>query len=103
MDESQMGGLIAENDTVFADKLAHNLQKLGYCIAITVSTTEATLKLINETRSALVLINIKLSGNVDAIQASEEIRHRSDIPIVFMTDDNEQRWKSALEGAGHGV
>jgi hypothetical protein len=29
MDESQMGGQIADNDTVFADKLAHDLQKLG--------------------------------------------------------------------------
>ncbi len=77
--------LIAEDEAIVAEDLALSLRDLGYQIVGTVSTAELAVQLAEESKPDLILMDIRLRGEVDGIQASEQIRSRLDIPVIFLT------------------
>ncbi len=81
--------LVVEDEMIVAKALALSLQHLGYHIVGEVSTGEEAIQLAEESKPDLVLMDIKLGGQIDGIQASEEIRVRFDIPIIFLTAHSE--------------
>jgi len=51
---------------------------------------DEALKLAGTTRPDLVLMDIRLKGEMDGIAAAEEIRRRRFIPIVYLTAFSEE-------------
>ncbi len=82
--------LIAEDEMIVAEDLAMTLQDLGYQVAGMASTGEQAIQLAQESKPALVLMDIKLAGDIDGIEASEQIRARFDIPVIFVTAYDEK-------------
>jgi len=83
--------MIVEDEVVVAMELAETLKSLGYSISATVSKGEDAITMAEYAPPDLVLMDIKLSGKVDGIEAASRIRERHDIPVIFMTayaDDN---------------
>ena len=58
---------------------------LGYSIAARAAAGREAVQRCEATRPDLVLMDILLPGDMDGIQAAEEIRRRFDIPVVFIT------------------
>ena len=81
--------LVVEDEAIFAKDLSLTLQDLGYEVIGTVRTGELALQLTEESKPDLILMDIKLAGEIDGIQASVEIRARFDIPIIFITAHGE--------------
>jgi PAS domain S-box-containing protein len=81
--------LIVEDEVIVAEDLALTLQGLGYHMVGKVSTGEEAIQRTEELKPDLVLMDIRLAGKIDGIQAAEEIRVRSDIPIIFITAHRE--------------
>ncbi len=77
--------LIAEDEAIVAEDLALTLQDLGYQVVGTASTGLLAIQLAEESKPDLVSMDIKLRGEIDGIQASEQIRARFDIPVIFLT------------------
>ncbi len=77
--------LIVEDEIIVAEHIALSLQDLGYHIVGKVSSGEEAIQLTEELKPDLVLMDIMLAGEIDGIQAAEEVRVRSDIPIIFVT------------------
>jgi CheY-like chemotaxis protein len=77
--------LVVEDNGIVALDLKSRLQALGYAVPATVSSGEEAIQKAAETRPDLVLMDIRLKGDKDGIQAAEEIRARFDIPIVYIT------------------
>ncbi|HKI50266.1 MAG TPA: DNA-binding response regulator [Desulfobacteria bacterium] len=77
--------LIADNELALAAKLESFLLEKGYdVVGIAVSGCQA----VNMTLSLnpdLVLMEIKLTGDLQGIAAAQKIRAARDIPIVFLT------------------
>ena len=77
--------LIADNELAIAAKLESFLLEKGYdMVGIAVSGRQA----VNMTLSLnpdLVLMEIKLNGDLQGIAAAQKIRAARDIPIVFLT------------------
>jgi len=77
--------LIVEDEAIVAKSIENRLMRLGYTVpAIAFSGTEAIQK-VAETRPDLVLMDIKLQGEMDGVQAAKEIRDRFDVPVVYLT------------------
>jgi len=78
--------LIVEDERIVARDLQNMLEQLGYA-AVTASTGEQAIKKAATSRPDIVLMNVRLKGPMDGIQAAEEIRSRFDIPVIYLTAD----------------
>lgn len=77
--------LIAEDEVIVAIDLQSRLEALGYTVVDTVISGEQAREKALKLHPDLVLMDIRLSGDMDGIEAAETIRAQFDIPIVFVT------------------
>jgi PAS domain S-box-containing protein len=77
--------LIVEDEAIVAADLAGKLTRLGYGIVGTAETGEEAVALACSLAPGLVLMDIRLKGAVDGIEAAEMIRRRTDVPVVYLT------------------
>ncbi|MCG6167565.1 response regulator [Leptospira sp. FAT2] len=77
--------LIVDDEWLIAFNLQVSLQKLGYLIAGTARTADEALELAERTKPDLILMDIRIEGELDGIQAAERIQKRMDVPVIFMT------------------
>jgi PAS domain S-box-containing protein len=83
--------LIVEDDGIIAARLQSILTGLGYTVAAVVASGEEAIERAAETRPGLVLMDVRLAGAMDGIEAGGQIRARWNIPVVYLTahmDDN---------------
>ena len=71
--------LIVEDEAIVAADLAGKLQRLGYEVAETAAQGEEAVALAGRLRPQLVLMDIRLQGPMDGIEAAEAIRCRHDV------------------------
>ena len=77
--------LVVEDERLVANALARNLEALGYQVVSNVASGEEALAKADETRPDLVLMDIRLEGDMDGIEAAGLITSRFDIPVIFVT------------------
>jgi len=77
--------LIVEDETVVAMDIAADLRRLGYEIAAMVGSGEAAIESAQALQPDLVLMDIRLKGAMDGIEAATVIHQRHGIPVVFLT------------------
>lgn len=77
--------LIVEDEQIVALNVRNRLEEVGYTIAGMVDSGEAALEVASRTLPDLVLMDIRLSGKVDGIEAAEQIRTQLKIPVVYLT------------------
>jgi len=77
--------LIVEDEALIAASLVHALSSLGYTVPEPVATGEDAIRAVKTRKPDLVLMDIKLAGAMDGIEAAEKIRAIADIPIVYLT------------------
>lgn len=77
--------IIVEDETIIAMELESSLQNLGYQVTSIVGTAEKALKKAEEDQPDLILMDIRIKGEMDGIDAAEVIRNRFGIPIIFCT------------------
>ncbi len=95
--------LIVEDDFIVAKVIEKSLRELDYRICGMVSTGEEAVKLAEQERPDLVLMDINLQGDMDGIVAAEQIHSRQNIPVVFLTAFSDQKtFSRALETAPYG-
>ena len=76
---------LVEDEPIIAAGIARKLEQLGYLVAGRSSSGESAVRVIDSNPPDLVLMDIKLEGRMDGVEAAGEIRKRHDIPIVFLT------------------
>ena len=77
--------LIVEDDGIIAAQLQDTLTGLGYTVLGPVESGEAALAAVKAQPPELVLMDIKLAGALNGIQAYRSIREFTFVPVVFMT------------------
>ena len=98
--------MIVEDEFVVACDLCDTLEALGYSVVAVVGTGEEAVTTAASVRPTAILMDIRLAGNMDGIQAAARIRSEHDIPIVFLSahsnEDTLQR-ATATEPFGYLV
>jgi PAS domain S-box-containing protein len=77
--------LIVEDEGIVAFDIQSRLERLGYSVVGNISSGEEAIATVVETSPDLVLMDIKLEGNIDGIEAAAQIRDHFQIPIVYLT------------------
>jgi light-regulated signal transduction histidine kinase (bacteriophytochrome) len=81
---------VVEDERIVALDLAATLNNLGYTVASSVSSGEAAIEQAVTLRPNLVLMDIRLAGEIDGIQAAEAIRKQVDLPIIYLTAHSDE-------------
>ena len=77
--------LIVEDEAIIAMEIESQLQGLGYEVISIVDTGEKAIKKAGEDNPDLILMDIRIKGEMDGIQTAAIIREQFDIPVVFST------------------
>ena len=82
--------LIVEDEPLLADDIEAILQDDGYDVVGIASEGEKGLKMIEELKPDLVLLDISLDGDLDGIMVAERINQEFSVPFVFLTSHTDK-------------
>jgi two-component system cell cycle sensor histidine kinase/response regulator CckA len=85
MDKKPSRILIVEDEQIVAKHIENHLKKGGYDPVGVAALGEDAVRLAAELQPDLILMDIRLAGDMDGIQAAEKIRARFNIPIIYLT------------------
>ncbi|MDZ7344982.1 MAG: response regulator, partial [candidate division KSB1 bacterium] len=89
--------LVVEDESIVAKHIQTSLERLGYVVPVVASSGEDAIENAALVQPDLVLMDVKLKGMMDGIEAAEKILHQLDVPIVYLTayadDDTLKRAK----------
>ena len=77
--------MVVEDDIISAEALRENLAGLGYTVLGLVDSGEDAIKIAMKYSPNLVLMDIKLSGPMDGIEAAAAIHKHLDVPVIYLT------------------
>ena len=75
--------LIVEDEPSRAIALQETLESLGYIVLDIVDSAIAAIETAAARRPNLVLMDIELRGEIDGIQAAEQIWNQPPIPVIY--------------------
>lgn len=90
--------LIVEDETLIAEELKERLERYGFCVIGAVDTGDEGIQIAISEVPDLVLMDIRLKGEKDGVQAATEIRRQVDVPVVYLTAYSD---RITLERAKH--
>jgi PAS domain S-box-containing protein len=82
--------LIVEDGLIIAEDLRRRCEALGYTVTGIAATGEDAVFIADRTRPDLVLMDIRLRGTMDGIEAARQIRTTLSIPIVYATSSSDE-------------
>ena len=81
--------LVVEDEPIVAMCLEMGLKQAGYQICQMVTSGEDAIRSAAQDAPDLILMDIRLAGDLDGIEAAQEIRATANIPLIFMTGYSE--------------
>ena len=102
MDKARI--LVVEDEQIVARDLESGLTRMGYEVSGVASTGEDAVRQAAEAQPDLVLMDITLRGEMDGVEAAEQLRSRIDVPVVYVTayaDDTTLQRAKETEPAGY--
>jgi PAS domain S-box-containing protein len=82
--------LIVEDEGLVAEDIVQSLRDIGYETGEALDTGEEAVKLAASIAPDLILMDIRLRGRMDGVEAAKQIRAVLDIPIVFLSAYSDQ-------------
>ncbi len=89
--------LLVEDEAIVASFLSMELKLEDYEVCGYVATGKEAIQKAHEDRPDLILMDIKLRGEMDGITAMEVIREQQNIPVIFMTGYSELDYTERVE------
>ncbi|QEL20455.1 response regulator [Limnoglobus roseus] len=77
--------LIVEDEALIAEDLREQLEQLGHTVVGVVDTADEAIAATRQKSPGLVLMDIRLRGGADGVDAATMISEWSDVPIIYMT------------------
>jgi PAS domain S-box-containing protein len=77
--------MVVEDEKIIASDISYSLEILGYHVVAAVAYGEEAVPRALELRPDLILMDIRLKGEMDGISAARQIQAHLDIPVVYLT------------------
>jgi len=77
--------LIVEDEKILAADLESKLRQLGYRVDGIATSGEQAVRLAQEREPSLILMDVRLSGTMDGVEAARRIQAKAHVPIVYLT------------------
>jgi serine phosphatase RsbU (regulator of sigma subunit)/AmiR/NasT family two-component response regulator len=83
--------MVVEDEKLVALAIEKSLLNMGYQVPATVSSGEEAVQKAMELNPDLILMDIRLRGIIDGVEAANRIRSASSIPIVYLSAYSEEK------------
>lgn len=83
MDQTKI--LIVEDERLIALEIATRLERMGYIVCTNAVTSQEAINQTALFKPDLILMDIRISGDIDGIDTAKRIRASYEIPIIFIT------------------
>lgn len=77
--------LIVEDEALIAEDLRINLQRMGHEVVDVASSGPEAVRMATAIHPDLILMDVRLSGPINGVEAARQIRSRASIPIIYVT------------------
>jgi PAS domain S-box-containing protein len=77
--------VIVEDERIAAEDVRRRLESWGYHVGAVVSSGEEAVQTAESSRPDLMLMDIKLKGKMDGVEAAHRIQARTNIPVIYTT------------------
>jgi len=77
--------LVVEDEAIVAMVIKRRLKDLSYIVSGVASTGKDAITKVEGTFPDLVLMDIRLKGDMDGIEATKIIKDRFSLPVVYLT------------------
>lgn len=76
---------IVEDESIFAMDLVSQLKSMDFSVISITDSGEKAIKEVEKEKPDLILMDIRLKGDIDGIETAQRIQSSKNIPIVFLT------------------
>lgn len=80
--------LVVEDEAMIALDIKEKLIDMGYIVPMTADNGADAIKYAGELRPDIILMDIVIKGDMDGIEAAEQIKEKFNIPSLFLTAYN---------------
>jgi two-component system, cell cycle sensor histidine kinase and response regulator CckA len=95
--------LVVEDERIVACDIEESLLALGYDVVGTAASADECWNAVARRRPDLVLMDVRIQGDVDGIETARRLRANYDIPVVYLTAYADERSiERACETSPHG-
>jgi len=77
--------LVVEDEGLIADDIRRRLERLGYAVPAIAGSGAEALRLVRESPFDLVLMDIRLQGEMDGISTAQVLKDELQTPVVYLT------------------
>ena len=94
---------IVEDESITAQDLQFTLEVLGYGVSGIANSGESAIQKVVEHQPDLILMDIRIIGEMDGIVTAEVISQRFDVPVIFLTAySDEETLTRAIKASPYG-
>jgi len=93
--------LIVEDEILIAEELRERLSRLGYSVIAAVDSADEGIGIATREIPDLVIMDIRLRGKKDGVEAAVEIRRQVDVPIVYLTAHSDKLTVERAQQSDH--
>ena len=83
--------LVVEDENIVALDMRMRLEAMGYRVVDVVETASLAIERAASLSPDFVLMDIKLKGEQDGIEAAGHLRERAEVPVIFVTAFTDER------------
>lgn len=82
--------MIVEDEQLTLMKLESSLEELGHRTVATFDTGEQAVSEVGEVEPDVILMDIRLSGSLDGIEAAKQILETHSVPVIYVTAHSDE-------------
>jgi two-component system, response regulator PdtaR len=94
--------MCVEDERLVAMALAGMLSRMGHTVCAVAASGEEALGLFGQARPDLVLMDIRLEGDLDGVETARLLREMSNTPVVYVTAYVDEPTRRRALAAGEG-
>lgn len=83
--DKQTNLLVVEDEGIVALDIKNRLHALGYNVLGIENSGESAVAFVRKTRPDLILMDIRLHGEMDGIEAANKVKEFCNVPVVFVS------------------
>jgi len=93
--------IIFEDNYIAAMSLQLMVEQMSYEVCNFYDSADDIVSIFEKEPVNFVLMDIQLKGRMTGIEAMEELRRHSQVPVIFMTGNNSKKTADRIKVIGH--
>lgn len=76
---------VVEDESIVSLEIQSRLKSLGYIVSGSASSGDEAIRKIIDLKPDLILMDVRIKGEMDGIETASEVKKIYDVPIIFLT------------------